>query len=632
LVAGVGFLFSFVRSGGAGGGVVGVSATVVALSALGLLCLLGLGLMALGALSLKLGTIWRVEENPMAHTAVWCGAAALAAKAAALLAVGLCQLEVQGVLWFPLLDIVAMTTGVLGVEKAKTMGGVGQQHGRRGLVLGLLGMLLSTWGVFALVLFSVRIRSNLKVDGLVDGQVSRPSKPRVARLLALLVGSALFSALVIIVVPPAFDFALRSVQSEDFVLELRDVDASDVLQSQRIGFRFDFSELRYPADCVKRCLCLQHPGPTQGNTSTLTCRSCSGTQYSGCDGWVEFAELKAIRHVELGRALAEQAAEHRDSLQSPLANVQLELRVNRRGQPRARGLLMGGQPLRKALAEGELPGAVVPPPELVPEVAPEPETEPELSNPAPTPQQRPYAAMPNSNPWDSKIITSSFDVLDINWQTGLVAFKHVYEMGRWQPYDDAGSLLPMPPLPNCGYAGMQKLPHSGVVLGAWDTRNHSIARHFVIYKAPLSSEDCNNETAPQALADAKRWFAGKQLDITRKPQPYFWLAEDWRQVSFPTEREPAVVRFKSEFVDSDALDMDDTCGITGLSYLLGEHELFVGARSIHCAMAPSGQARPIKAWRRGSQVLFAEEYRWTTAAEGLLPEYVYSFTPIFDVQ
>jgi hypothetical protein len=113
--------------------------------------------------------------------------------------------------------------------------------------------------------------------------------------------------------------------------------------------------------------------------------------------------------------------------------------------------------------------------------------------------------------YDRDIRTNDFVVLDVNFEKRLAAFRHVY-----QQLDISQDGIPA--TADCGYAGMAKLPHSGVVLGVYDLKRGVLKKHFVIYRAVTGKGECTKrEESEAALAEAKAYI--KQLGLNVKAQP-----------------------------------------------------------------------------------------------------------------
>ena len=107
-------------------------------------------------------------------------------------------------------------------------------------------------------------------------------------------------------------------------------------------------------------------------------------------------------------------------------------------------------------------------------------------------------------------MTDRFEVLDVDFDKGLVAFKHVAHPGGFD----------MEPI-NCNYAGMATLPHSGVMLGTWSLKENKTVQTFVVYKPTTDESECLSHTESEAkLNAAKAHFLEKGLDIGKSPPSF----------------------------------------------------------------------------------------------------------------
>ena len=76
----------------------------------------------------------------------------------------------------------------------------------------------------------------------------------------------------------------------------------------------------------------------------------------------------------------------------------------------------------------------------------------------------------------------------------------------------------MEPYP-CGYAGMEKMPLSQVVIGVWDLQANTATESWTIYDAAFEAEQCTtHEESARRLASAKARFVELGLDIRTPPE------------------------------------------------------------------------------------------------------------------
>ncbi len=121
----------------------------------------------------------------------------------------------------------------------------------------------------------------------------------------------------------------------------------------------------------------------------------------------------------------------------------------------------------------------------------------------------------DSSPYGQRIVNSNFTVLDIDYESKLLAFKHVFEFP--EVFDELGELYYKPC--NCHYVGMDSLPLAGVVLGVYDLSKQEYLKTFIIYQAVHDTADCTKYDLSQKMLDsAKLFFKEHNLDFNKKPK------------------------------------------------------------------------------------------------------------------
>jgi hypothetical protein len=105
-------------------------------------------------------------------------------------------------------------------------------------------------------------------------------------------------------------------------------------------------------------------------------------------------------------------------------------------------------------------------------------------------------------------LTDRFEVLDIHFAKGVVAFKHI-------AHPDGSEHEAV----SCNYAGMTgDLRFSGVLLGTWSLKTNKPIKTFVIYKPTYEPSDCMpHEASEKELQAAKTHFLEEGLDIAKRP-------------------------------------------------------------------------------------------------------------------
>ncbi|HAA14993.1 MAG TPA: hypothetical protein DCE41_26190 [Cytophagales bacterium] len=112
------------------------------------------------------------------------------------------------------------------------------------------------------------------------------------------------------------------------------------------------------------------------------------------------------------------------------------------------------------------------------------------------------------------VITHSFDIVGVNWEKGLVATKQVYEIE--EQYGEEGEVSVTPY--NCGYAGMEKQPLAGVILGVYDLNAGAFLETFTVYASVGEASACLSHTESVAsLEAAKAYWTSQGVGNAAKP-------------------------------------------------------------------------------------------------------------------
>ncbi len=128
-----------------------------------------------------------------------------------------------------------------------------------------------------------------------------------------------------------------------------------------------------------------------------------------------------------------------------------------------------------------------------------------------------------SAPYGYFIETIEFTVLDINFDSNLVAFKHVFNLS---PSFDVETEK-MQEACDCKYAGMEEYPYAGVVLGVYDLSKQEYLKTFTIYNATFDEKECfDYQLSNKKLDSAKLFFKNHNLDISNLPKPSFVIPEN----------------------------------------------------------------------------------------------------------
>jgi hypothetical protein len=222
-------------------------------------------------------------------------------------------------------------------------------------------------------------------------------------------------------------------------------------------------------------------------------------------------------------------------------------------------------------------------------------------------------------PYMSEISTVSFEVLDINIDKKLVAFKHVFNLLPIEYYSDGTSEIPC----SCNYPGMQDNPNAGVVLGVYDLENNKFLKTFLIYKPVYDKKDCfDYQTSAKNLDSAKIYFAENKLDITKKPKPYFFSKNE-------DENKCELNYSGIMFYSTSEKNYDD---MKTFSYLFanGKNILTIEQDDFY-VMASGGNIEYIAAYVLGDKIVFLNKFVFVSHLEGATGREFYDFTPIYSI-
>jgi len=203
-------------------------------------------------------------------------------------------------------------------------------------------------------------------------------------------------------------------------------------------------------------------------------------------------------------------------------------------------------------------------------------------------------------------VTDKFEVLDISFSKGLVAFKLV------------AHALPMEEEPYaCKYAGMQALPVSGVMLGIWDLKASKVQGNWMVYDIAMVAEECtSHEESTKRLNAAKAAFEKAGLDIAKKPKA---VAVGPKDTSFAAAR--------VSWTRKDVADEEDGMGgmMTTVGYKNGETELSFQIEWQR-AMAGTYEFSIDRAFVEGSRAVLLERHHWGSMRGD---SDIFYFSPVF---
>ncbi len=231
---------------------------------------------------------------------------------------------------------------------------------------------------------------------------------------------------------------------------------------------------------------------------------------------------------------------------------------------------------------------------------------------------RPY----HSAPYPDNIETISFTVLDINYDSNLVAFKHVYVLRT--VYDEIGELYEQPC--NCHYIGMQENPLAGVILGVYDLSKQEYLKTFTIYKSVYYDSLCMSyEESKKALDSAKAFFKNHNLDISQKPQPVLFKKLNRSEY----ELDIAGRHFHSTSERGEDSENFTYEIISKLYYY--NQPIYTIIQEDDFVMASGGVVQYIAAYKKGNKIVFLNKFYHENHMAGETDRETYHFTPVFNI-
>ena len=186
-------------------------------------------------------------------------------------------------------------------------------------------------------------------------------------------------------------------------------------------------------------------------------------------------------------------------------------------------------------------------------------------------------------------VIDEFAVLDLT--TTHAAIKLVSHLDPELAGPDFGEPV------NCGYAGMEKLPYSGVTLALVELKTGELTR-FTVYEATTQEPDCmSHEDSTKVLKAAKERFASHGLDITKRPTP---LPVTGDSLELSGQR----------FAFSTTVKREDEAmvGMSTLQITRGKEVLYRASQSFNLAMAGSGKNTISGALPVSDHVVFVERF------------------------
>ncbi len=224
-------------------------------------------------------------------------------------------------------------------------------------------------------------------------------------------------------------------------------------------------------------------------------------------------------------------------------------------------------------------------------------------------------------PYESEIKTIEYKVLDIDFENGYLAFKHIYE--KLNIYDAATGDTVEATI-DCGYTGMNKYPEAGVILGVYDLNKGVYEKVYTIYKSVSRKSDCiKYEDSKKQLAEAKKYFISKKLDITKLPKPIEFEKKPKNKLTLnPENLIIAVSNIKN-------YDLSDH-GVTSAKLSIGKNVVYKIDQKDFYVMASGGIIEFISAFRKDDEIIFMEVFKYQSNFDMPNREF-YNFTPVFKI-
>jgi len=223
-------------------------------------------------------------------------------------------------------------------------------------------------------------------------------------------------------------------------------------------------------------------------------------------------------------------------------------------------------------------------------------------------------------PNETDVKTIKFQVLDINFEKKLVAYKHVYELLPQSTFSSGEEVQYIPV--DCKYAGMEVYPKAGVVLGIYDLEKEEYLKTFIIYESCMDIKECYEHTySEDQLNAAKKLFSDYELNIKNIPKALLFKKKSDKEKYLMTDG----ITFSSTFVN----DYDNMLTKSFL-YVDGELMYYV-SHDDNFAMASHGQIYHKAAYKKGNKIIFLSKFFHDNNMEGPRSYEFHYFSPVFEI-
>lgn len=216
-------------------------------------------------------------------------------------------------------------------------------------------------------------------------------------------------------------------------------------------------------------------------------------------------------------------------------------------------------------------------------------------------------------------------VLDVNLDAGLVAFKLI-------DYVMPDEMMGFNP-PDCGYAGMEAHPTSGVTLALFKV-NEATVETWNVYDLAYEQADCTpHAESEKRLAAAKKAFSDAGLDIAKKPegqkpndQGVFTLGEStvttWTFTTYSDD--PDYTKWTGQ-PNSDIADAHSKTGLT-----LGDKALVTVSKTYNMNGAGMAGANFPLVWHADGKAIFMVRQWSSDMRSGVMENW--TFTPVVSLK
>jgi len=222
--------------------------------------------------------------------------------------------------------------------------------------------------------------------------------------------------------------------------------------------------------------------------------------------------------------------------------------------------------------------------------------------------------------YPENIETIKYEVLSIDFLREFLAFKHMFRLAT--VYDEIGKIYKQPC--DCKYAGMEKYPYAGVVLGTYDLLSRGYSMVYTVYKSTYNKSECMDHiSSTYKLDEAKDLFNASRISITQKPKPILFKHPQ-NNISILNIDGITFKATSENITDEETADMlciSKLYANDNLIYTIKQQDNFI--------MASSGNIKYLSAYKEGDKIVFLNVFHHTSNMAGIPDKETYNFSPIF---